>query len=444
MDKFTKNTTITFVTRVLTLIAGLATSVIIARLLGPEGKGIYALAILLPSLITAFTNLGIGSATVYYIGRGKYPHKEVFGNNVVMSLTLGVFSMAIGLVIIYFFRDPVFSGISRRYLLLTLAVIPSNLFFSYTTNVLLGLQRIKEYNLAAIAQTASFLGLIAITLWGLSAGITGAILAGIMANLLVNLLLFFWIKRITSGISFQLNRNYIKDISLYGIKAHSSNLLSFLHLRLDILLIGAFMNPLVVGYYSIAVGVTEKLWLLSQSTSTVLFPKVASEKDEKRRKEFTPIVSRNVLFITALGALVIFFFSRWIIVLLFSEAYLPAVRPLQILLIGTVAVSVSRVLGNDFAGRGQPMLNTYLNIIATGVNLSLNILWIPRFGIDGAAWATTVSYSIAMTCALLVYSKVSGNPWAKVLLPQRTDWALYRRTGLALGQWVKAKVRAVL
>jgi O-antigen/teichoic acid export membrane protein len=198
------------------------------------------------------------------------------------------------------------------------------------------------------------------------------------------------------------------------------------------LLINVFMNPLAVGYYSISVAITEKLWLISQSASTVLFPKVSSEKDEKALEEFTPIVSRNVLLITALGAILIFFLSRWIVIFLFSEAYLPAVQPLQILLIGTVAVSGSRVLGNDIAGRGRPILNTYLNAITVVVNLCLDILWIPKFGITGAAWATTVSYSIALIGSLLVYSKISGNYIAKIIFIQKSDIALYRNFFSAL------------
>ncbi len=444
MATFSKNTTITLTARVLNLILGLATSLSIARVLGPDGKGIYALSVLLPSLIITFTNFGIAPATVYYIGKGKYSPREIFGNNVMVSFILSAFSVIIGLVIIFFFRKPVFSGISHYYLLLTLALVPINLFFGYANAVLLGLQKIKEYNAVSIVKTSSFLGLIVIALWGLKTGIEGAILAGITANLLVDSLLFLWVKKFTHGVTLRLNSAYIKDSFLYGIKAHISNALAFLHLRLDVLLINAFINPLAVGYYSVAVGIAEKLWLISQSASTVLFPKIASEKDEKRRKEFTPLVSRATIFATAIGALVVFFLSQWIVTFLYSSVYLSAVRPLQILLLGAVAVSGGRVLGNDFAGRGRPMLNTYLNAITVAINLGLNIVWIPRFGIIGAAWATTVSYTIALIGSMIVYCRLSGNNWTVVVFPQRGDWALYWRTGLALGRWAKEKFASIV
>jgi len=427
MGEFTKNTTITLASRILTFAVSIAISVTIARILGPEGKGIYSLAILLPALIVTFTNIGIGPATVYYISKGQYSRKEVFGSNLILSLLISAFSVAIGFVIIFFFKDLIFSGVSRFYLLLTLALIPITLFFQYANSLLLGAQKIKQYNLISIIQTFTFLILVGIALWVFKAGITGAIIANLLALFLVCTLLFVWVRKLVGGIVFKLNPSYIRDSSTYGIKAFLGNVLAFLNYRLDMFLVNIFMNPLAVGYYSIAVVIAEKLWMISQAASIVLFPKVASMKNERERKNFTPIVSRNVLLITLIGATVTFFLSRWIILLLFSEAYLPAVKPLQILLPGIVALSISRVLANDIAGRGRPMLNTYLSMITVAMNLGLNIIWIPRIGINGAAWATTVSYTIQLIGRLFIYSKISGNSIAKTMFLQKSDILLYKK-----------------
>lgn len=432
MGEFTKNTTITFFTRILNLIISLMTSIIIARILGPKGKGIYSLITLLPALIVNFTNIGIAPATVYYIGKGKYSSEKIFGNNIIMSFLISSFSVLIGIMVIVCGKDFFFSGISSYYLFFSLIIIPFALLISYLESILLGLQRFKEYNLASLVQTILFLILVIITLLVGKMNIFGALISNILASLLVNILLFIWIKRFIGDISFKVEKEYIKNITNYGIKAHLSNILSFLHLRLDMLLINVFMNPLAVGYYSIAVSITEKLWLISQSSSTVLFPKVSSERDEKVLKEFTPLVSRNILFITALGSILIFFMSRWIVIFLFSETYLPAVQPLQILLIGTVAVSCSRILANDIAGRGYPILNTYMNALSVITNLCLNILWIPKFGISGAAWATTISYSVALIGCLLIYSRMSGNSITKIIFIQKSDIVLYKNFFSAL------------
>jgi len=89
------------------------------------------------------------------------------------------------------------------------------------------------------------------------------------------------------------------------------------------------------------------------------------------------------------------------------------------------------------------MLNNYAGLVTVATNVILNILWIPRYGIAGAAWASTGSYTLAFLTQLFLYTRLSGNPWTKVVLSQRGDWVLYWRTGRSLGQWIKAKVRAL-
>jgi len=442
--KFVRGTTVTFTSGVLTLLLGLGTSVILARVLGPEGRGIYALAVLLPSLIVTFGNLGIGPATVYYVARGEFRREEILGNNVLLSAGIGSIGVLAGLVVVLFFREAIFPGVALGYLLLALLLVPAQVFSSYVRYVLLGAQRIKEFNYVQIAHSILFLGFIALALLGLRAGVTGAIVAALLSWLLVDLLVFRFALRVSGGIDLKPNRAYIKQATTYGVQAHLANILGFLNYRVDMFLVNGFLGPAAVGLYAVGVGLVEKLWMISHAASTVLFPRVAAENEEQRRKEFTPLVARTVLWITALGALVLALVARWIVLLLYSEAFLPAVGALQALLVGIVALSAGRVLSNDIAGRGFPGLNIYSGLAAVATNIALNLLWIPRYGIVGAAWASTASYTVLFLVALFFYCRLSGNSWTKVLLPQRGDWALYRRTAASLGQWAWAKVRGVL
>ncbi len=440
--RFAKGTAITFAAEVLNLFIGVGTSVILARVLGPEGRGIYALAVLLPSLIVTFGNLGIGPATVYYVARSEFQRQEILGNNVLLSVGIGGIGVLAGLVIVFFFRETVFPGVRPGYLLLALAFVPIELFFWYVRYVLLGAQRIQEYNYAELAQSILFLGTLAFALLALRAGVSGAIVAGLFTRLIVDFLVFRLAKQVAGGIGLNPNPSYIKQAVTYGFQAHLANILGFLNYRVDMFLVNGFLGPTAVGLYSVTVGLVEKLWMVSFAASTVLFPQVAAEKEE-RRKEFTALVARTVLWTTVLGALALALLSRWIVLLLYSEAFLPAVGALQALLVGIVALSAGRVLANDIAGRGFPGLNIYTGIAAVGTNVALNLLWIPLYGIAGAAWASTVSYTVSFLGALLFYCRLSGNRLTKVLLPQRGDWAVYLQTGKALCQWAWAKVKAV-
>jgi len=195
--KFVRGTTVTFTSGVLTLLLGLGTSVILARVLGPEGKGSYTLAMLLPSLIVTFGNLGIGPATVYYVARGEFRREEILGNNILLSAGIGGIGVLAGLVVVLFFRETVFPGVAPGYLLLALLLVPVQVFSSYVRYVLLGAQRIKEFNYVQIAQSALFLGFVALALLGLRAGITGAIVAALFSWLVADLLVFRFALRVT-------------------------------------------------------------------------------------------------------------------------------------------------------------------------------------------------------------------------------------------------------
>jgi len=434
---FTKNTLITFVTRAVTVIFSIGITIIIARILGPGGQGIYSLAILLPTLLLIFTGFGINVASVFYIGKRKYSPKEVFGQNIIFTFLISIFAILIGLIIIFFFSDKLFPGVEKEYLFLALSLIPFALFFDLASSILLGLQKIKKYNIISFLQSLLFLILVGILLLGLRFGIVAAIFAQVFSYVLTGIILFFITKKETGGLLLKFNKQYFKNAFSYGFKVYLSSVFGFLHYRIDLFLINLFINPIAVGFYYAAVRLAEGIWLLSTSAATVLFPKVTSEEDSKQLKEFTPLVCRNVLFITFLIAILLFVFSHWIITLFYSEEFLDSVRPFQILLIGTLFTAGWRILANDIQGRGKPMLNTYIISFSTILNIILNIFWIPKWGIQGAAWATAVSYLTALIITVFVYGKISDNKIKDVIFFQKTDIRFYKNLFLNLKDFKK-------
>ncbi|MFN4190864.1 MAG: flippase, partial [Pseudothermotoga sp.] len=346
-----------------------------------------------------------------------------------------------GLTVIFFLHEKVFPNIPQVYLLLALALIPIEIFFSYVDHVLLGSQHIKEFNYVQILQTVVFLALTALMLLILRAGVIGAILGALITWFVSGILVFHFAKKAAGGVDLKPNKIYLKRAATYGIQAHLANILGFLNYRVDMFLINFFLGPAAVGFYSVGVGLVEKLWMVSQAAGKVLFPRVSAETDEQRLKEFTPLVARTVLWTTAVAAVILALLSRWIVQLLYSETFLPAVSALRALLIGVIAISVGQVLGNDIAGRGLPKLNIYTSMVSAINNIILNFLWIPRYGILGAAWASTVSYTISFLGALFFYCRVSGNQWTKVIFPKKLDLALYLKMVGLLWQSIWNKVK---
>lgn len=442
--EFTKNTAITFSIGIANLVLSIVTSIVLARTLGPDGRGIYALAVLLPSLIETFGSLGIGPATVYYVARNEFPYRQILGNNIFLCLVVSALGVLAGTILVLFFRQKMFPGVAPEYLFMALVLVPFQIFFLYINYILLGLQKIWEFNYINISKSILFFGFVTFALLGLRFGVTGVLLAGILSWFVVDILLLHLTNNVTKGIDFKPNISYIKRVTTYGIQAHLANILGFLNYRLDLLLLNYFLGPAVVGLYAVGVGLVESLWMISSAVSTVLFPRVAAEINENRRNAFTPPVARIVLWTTTLGALVFLLLSRWIVLVLYSEKFLPAVSALQALLLGIVALSAGRVLANDIAGRGFQHLNIYSGTAAVFTNLILNILWIPSYGIVGAAWASTVSYIVSFLCFIYFYCHLSGNRWTVVVLPQEGDFAIYWKTARDLFKCYWAKVKTFI
>jgi len=426
MGKFIKNTLITFITRVFTAGAVVGITVIIARTVGPERQGIYSLAILLPTFLLMFGSFGINLASTFYLGKRKYPPKEVFGNNIIIATLVSSLVVLVGLVIIFLFSDSFFLGVNKEYLILALFLVPLYIFFNFISHILLGLQKIKKYNIICFSQSFLFLSLVGALLLGFHWGVKAAILAEILSFIIIGIVLFFFVKKETGGIAFKLNKNYFKDNLSYGLKGYFSGIFYFLHRRVDLLLINFFINPMAVGLYYVAVGLSEAVSFLSASAATVLFPRVSSETNEKNLKEFTPMVCRSILLVTLIMSVLLFILGDWIIPLLYSDNFLGSVRPFRILIIGALLISGWQILANDLSGRGRPMLGTYPIGVATGLNVILNILWIPKLGIEGAAWATVVSCLVMFLITVLIYSRVSGNRIRDTILFKKSDFKFYK------------------
>jgi len=438
IGKFTKNTFITFLTQGLIFIISLGISVLLARILGPEKRGIYSLAMILPSFLLYFTCFGIGQSSVFYLGEKKYSPKEIFGTNLILVLLISIFAILIGLIITFFLNNTLFPGIEKKYLFSAIFLAPCLIFFSFIVSILLGLQNIKKYNLIYLFNKSLLLfALIGIFILGIKFEIINIIITEITVVFISCVVLFFVTKKEAGGICLKFNKEYFKNSFLYGLKIYLGSIISFLHNRIGILLINSFLNPLMVGFYSIGVGLSEKIYLISDSVATVLFPKVASENNKLKIKNFTPVIFRNILWIIIIINIIIFIIAKWLIIFLYSTSFSASIKPFQILLIGAIAISGSKILESDIRGRGKPMLITWITGISTVLNIILNIILIPKLGILGAAWSTSISLIINLIFTLFIYCKISGNLIKDMFFIKKFDLKLYQNLFIILKNKIK-------
>lgn len=407
------------------VIAGLLTfaaTILIARAYGPEGNGIYAVVLLLPTLLATLLSLGIGPANVYFLGSDQVSVREAVRTSCLIGGCLVLFGACGGAGLIVL-GDQVFPGVPPMLLWLSLAAFPVVLINGFLASVFQGLQQFRVYNGVAVLQPAVFFVLLCAVVLSDDRRLIVLVAMQLLAGLIALAFASWFIRQaLIDEAHPATSTGYSRSVMDYGWKAHLGNIISFVNYRTDIFLINFFMAPAFAGLYVIAVSLAEKLWLLSSAVSTVLFPRLSQlGSQEDKRQRLTPIVSRFVFLITLVASGLLALLAFPIVPLVFGEDYRGSIVPMLILLPGVVAVAGARVWANDIAARGRPELNMYVAGVTAITNITGNILLIPVMGISGAAFATSASYSICALMTLVIYTRLSGNVWWVTLSVNAAD-----------------------
>ena len=154
-----------------------------------------------------------------------------------------------------------------------------SLLISYLVSIFQGIQDFRLFNLIGMVIQLVMVILVAIFVWWLAKGVLGAIWAYLASNFIGTVLLLVIIRKQTFPhklFSLKLDRNYIHDVLNYGLKAHFSNVITFLNYRVDNFLLNFLSGAIPVGIYSVSVGLGEQLWIPSNAIASVIMPRIAS------------------------------------------------------------------------------------------------------------------------------------------------------------------------
>ncbi len=419
-QKLTKIIGITFLVQIGVFGLGLLNNVLLSRWLGPANLGIIALFFLFTEAVHKITNLGIETANLYYISNRKFAQKKLIGTNFInglLTLLLGT-----GLIILFIrteglklFFEPQEAALLTQGAYWSILLLFAYMTFDYGTKMLLGHQQFYRYNKIMFIRPVLFFVLLLVAYLQNRLDVDHVLAIYSLSWLLPGI--YMWWQQIPFPLTWDWT---ITGASIrYGAKIMLSNLLTFLNYRVDIFLVGYFLSKEMVGWYYVALIVSEKLLYLTQSTSTIFFP-AASQSIQQQSK--TPIISRTNLFFVGLGSLIVALLAPWGLPLVFSDQYLNSVSPLLWLLPGVVALTVPKVLSADFYARGRPELSLYTGLVNFILNVILNLLLIPRWGITGAAISSTIGYLVAALLMALYYRRITGIPFREFIFLKPGDW----------------------
>ena len=149
MISLKKGVLITFSSQILIFTLGLVSSIILARVLGPIGNGIYALIILIPAVMLKLGSFGIESANIYFTGSKQYEIQDIVSSSLLKGVLLG--SLLISLFFVTFHLDIFKNFINSNqidpfYLWIVVLTVPLSLFSEFILSIILGIEKIIIYN----------------------------------------------------------------------------------------------------------------------------------------------------------------------------------------------------------------------------------------------------------------------------------------------------------
>jgi O-antigen/teichoic acid export membrane protein len=433
MKSFIKDLASVGFSKVLIVIFGLLNTIIIARLLTPAANGVISALCVYPSLFMTIGSMGIRQSTTYFVGQKMHSMDEIKKAVVNIWFFTSVLSVIICFLLIYFFSS---NGSDITLVILAVAAIPFSLFNTYSSGIFLGQNNIQGYNrINWVPIFITFLSNL-VLVWGLGANIKGALLAILLGNLAITIILIFK-DNFFRFFSFDFNVQLIKEMLSLGIIYAISLLIISLNYKLDIILLDKLSNNYQIGIYSKGASLMEYLWQIPMLLSTIIFSRSANSKDGKNFSYKVASLLRISFVLVGIASIFLFVMAPYIIVLLFGKGFLESVTPLRLMLPGVLLMTIVKVLYVDLAGKGNLWGAIKSMSIGLVVNVVLNIMLIPDYGANGAAFSSAVSYSIASVLFLIDYSKAVAIPIAAILKFNAEDKKIF----LALFNMAKNKLK---
>lgn len=415
----------TFFTRIFVYLSMVCISIYIARILGPEARGTYALLTQFVFISVLLVDFGIQNASVYFLGKGE-SLSRVYPNILSLSLVASLLTSVCSLVFFNVLRVTFLKNISASLILIAIFSIPFKILTEISSSVILGMNKIKLLNALRITHflllLVTFLAFVIV----LKLKLEGAML-GFVATELIMVLVYLIALSKWSRIYLGFEPTFLKKLLQYGLRGFLGPLCILLLFRLDFFLLNYFKDPKSVGFYSIAVSLVELLYLVPELIGMILFPKLTSAGSQNINRN-TMQVLRVIFFVLTLATLFLFASSRWIIVLIYGRQYVASVALMRILLPGFLAMSLYYIFFSYFYSRGRPEIVTLIIFLTLLFKVILAFVLIPNWGIKGAAICSTVTYSFCALTFIVVFLKYSKTTLPEAFFIKASDWeALYKR-----------------
>lgn len=401
-----------FISIVTASLAHFLLRIILGRELGSEGLGVYTLAFTIYLFGMQFAAFGIGSALTKYVAEfiaDRVTIKNYVSSGMTSSIITGtlmgiVLFLLAPFIAIDLFHTPELEGMVR----LTAFCFPFIAIQKAVLGTLNGFRRMRKFAFLNIVQNVAVvsLSIALVQLFGM--GVMGAVVGFVVSTILVSALSPVLIRDcIELGASLW-NIPALRATTIFGLYIVLGNSIGYLNTQVDSILIGYYLNPTEVGVYAVSVLFAQTLTLIPSAIQGVTAPATATlygKGDIAGVRRLYQSTLKKSLLISFGSAIAIAVFAPHIIPLLFSKEFSESYVPLLILLSGYAIGASFGAVGATLSSIGKVHIPFRIGAICVALNVMLNILLIPIFGINGAAVSTSASMVANFGITVKVISK---------------------------------------
>jgi O-antigen/teichoic acid export membrane protein len=427
LKELLKGSYISFTFRILGSGVSYLFTLLITRNIGAEAMGIFVLSLTVLQLSSVVGRCGFDTAmlrfTSEYFSQGRLDLlKEVYTKliKIVVPLCLLISSL------LFFLSRPIAEYIFHKehlsvyFQIVSFAVLPMVLVF-INSESLRGMKKIKEYiflqNMSIFLFAAVIISLIFLIFKEARGNFTPLI--AYIVSLVTVMFLSFWMWLKSSKLHQFHSKNNInlRNVITVSLPMLFASSLMLIMQWTDTLMLGIFKSEVDVGIYNVALKVATLTSITLFAVNSIAAPKFA-EFYGRNDIEGLRVIARQstkLIFWTSLPILLLFFLFPSFILGIFGEPFKAGVYVLLFLAFGQFINSISGSVGYILQMTGKQKVFQNIILLATTINIVLNAILIPRYGINGAAFASLVSMGI-WNLSSVVYIKIHFN-FSTIYLP---------------------------
>lgn len=390
-------------------LAGFVSGLILARALGPEGRGQYAIVVLWPTMLSIFGELGLSLTLAYFAGKSQESINGLWTLAWVVSILVGGLVGLAGLIILP--SHLALTGSALAALQWNMITVPIMLLSGFLAYLLLGSGYLFEFNLVRFCTSVCYtLGIVCVAVVGLS-GIntftTVFILAQSASCLLAIAFVFFRLHP-----AWRWQPQLVRPVFKYASKAYISSIMAQATLRLDQIIMAIIVSPIQLGLYVVAVAISAVVSPLYNAVTIVVLPRVTRSAN-RSIGGYEAIRHMKIMFFSGVPiTAVLCLLMPWILPVLFGNQYQLSILPAQVLLASAFFQGGVNVLGHSLRGLECPGRSAVSESVGLLLIIILLFTLLPILGIVGAAIASLVAYMMVAFMQLYFILNVSGIKWS--------------------------------